>query len=61
MNTTINTDEGEVIFEVKQFDISQTYKLQLEYFIDCLNNNKKPMNSLEDSIPALRICLQDEK
>tara|TARA_B110000208_G_scaffold189816_1_gene252176 strand:- start:470 stop:1393 length:924 start_codon:yes stop_codon:yes gene_type:complete len=61
INNTIKTDEGEVIFEVKQFDISQTYKLQLEYFIDCLYNNRKPMNSLEDSIPALRICLQDEK
>lgn len=61
INNTIKTDEGKVIFEVKQFDFSQTYKLQLEYFIDCLNNNRKPMNSLEDSIPALRICLQDEK
>ena len=57
INNIIKSDDGKVIFQVENFDISQTYKLQLEYFIDCLNNNKKPMNSLKDSVPALKICL----
>ena len=61
INNTIKTDEGEVIFETKNFDISQTYKSQLSYYIDCLKIRNKPMNSIEDSIPALKICLDNEK
>ena len=61
IKNVIRSDDGKVIFQVENFDILQTYKLQLEYFIGCLNNNKKPMNSLQESIPVLKICLQNEK
>ncbi len=61
INNSIKTDEGDVIFEVKKFDVSQTYKSQLSYYIDCLKVKIQPMNSFEDSIPALKICLENEK
>ena len=61
INNSIKTDEGDVIFEVKQFDVLQTYKSQLSYYIDCLKVKSQPMNSFEDSIPALKICLENEK
>ena len=61
INNTIKTDEGDVIFEVNNFDILQTYKSQLSYYIDCLKVKNQPMNSFEDSIPALKICLENEK
>lgn len=61
INNSIKTDEGDVIFELKQFDILQTYKSQLSYYIDCLKVKSQPMNSFEDSIPALKICLENEK
>lgn len=61
INNTITNDENNLIFEVKDFNILYTYKLQLKYFIDCLNFNKTPMNSLAESIHALQICLHNEK
>ena len=59
IKNTIKNDESNLIFEAKDFNISKTYLFQLEYFIDCLNNKKRPMNSFEDSIRALQICLHD--
>ena len=61
INNTIKTDLGEVIYKIKQFDILQTYKFQLSYFLDCLKEKKTPMNSFEDSISALKICLSNGK
>ena len=61
LENTIKNDDGDLLFEAKNFNVLNTYKLQLEYFTHCLRHNKKPMNSLADSIPALQICLSDEK
>ena len=61
INNKIKADDGEVIFEVKKFDISQTYKSQLSYFLDCLKEKRQPMNSFQNSIPALKICLENGK
>ena len=61
INNTITNDENNSLLEVKDYNILHTYKLQLKYFIDCLNFNKTPMNSLAESIHALQICLQNEK
>jgi predicted dehydrogenase len=61
IQNTIKNDKCDLLFEAKDFSILETYTFQLEYFINCLNSNKKPMNSFADSIPALRICLTNEK
>jgi predicted dehydrogenase len=60
INNTIINDDGNVIFKSDKFDVLQTYKLQLEYFVNCLKSKKIPMNSLQESIPVLKICLDYE-
>ena len=61
INNTIKDDSGLLLFEAKDFNVLQTYQWQLNYFIECLKNNKKPMNSMKESIPVLEICLKNEK
>jgi predicted dehydrogenase len=61
INNTIKDDSGLLLFESKDFSVLETYKSQLVYFIDCLKNNLKPMNSIQESVPVLQICLKDEK
>lgn len=60
INNTITNDIGEVIFEDKKFLVKDTYSAQLHYFINCLENKQKPMNSLKESVEILKIVLQDE-
>lgn len=61
INNTIKDDMGLLLFEAKDFNVIQTYQWQLKYFIDCLQNKRAPMNSLQESIPILEICLKNEK
>lgn len=56
----IKTDCEEFLYKNSSFKISQTYSDQLEYFIDCLKNNKYPMNGLSESIEILKICLNND-
>ena len=46
------------IFE-ESFDIRETYKKQLEYFISFIQQNKQPMNSFADGIVVLKIALHE--
>jgi predicted dehydrogenase len=57
INNSIKNDNGETIFSVKEYDISQTYTVQLKYFMDCLNSGARPMNSLRESVEILKIVL----
>ena len=59
INNCITNDEGNLIFEVKNFSINETYNYQIKYFVDCLKNNQKPMNSLKESIEILKIILKE--
>lgn len=61
IDNKIKNDEGELIFEARGFELSQTYESQLSYFLDFLKEKKQPMNSLKDSMPALKICLGNGK
>ena len=61
INGKIITDDNFILFEAKDFDLLDTYKLQLDYFINCIKNNIPPMNSLNNSIQTLQICLNNEK
>lgn len=49
---------GEIIFE-GLFDIRDTYKNQLKYFISSIQQNKQPMNSFEEGIETLKIALHE--
>ena len=60
INNNIKNHNNEILFEIDNFNISKTYKLQLEYFIKCLIENKNPMNTFEESLKTLSICLNHE-
>lgn len=53
-------DNGKVAFETADFEVKDTYGFQLKYFMNCLLENKKPMNSINESIETLKIVLKDE-
>ncbi len=58
LNGTIKNSIGEIIFQ-SDVSIQDTYKRQLEYFINAINTDKKLMNNLDESIETLKICLND--
>jgi len=57
----ITINEEECLFINEAFQLKDTYRLQLEYFIDCLQKNLTPMNSFKESLENLKICLQYEE
>jgi predicted dehydrogenase len=59
INNEIKNDNGDFLFQVSAFNVQDTYKDQLRYFINCLNNNESPMNSLSESIETLKVCLKN--
>jgi predicted dehydrogenase len=56
----VKNDKNELLFQDLNFNIKQTYANQLQYFINCLINKHSPMNSLEESIEVLKICLKND-
>lgn len=56
----VRNDAGNSLFDASGFDAKATYVLQLEYFISCLKKGVQPMNSFEESIQNLKICLTNE-
>ena len=57
----IKNDLEEYIFKNEDFQVKDTYRLQLKYFIECLKKKKTPMNSFKESLDNLKICLQNEE
>ena len=57
---TILNDKLDVIFMQKNFSMDETYILQMRYFLRQLKRKIKPMNSIEESIKALKIILNNE-
>jgi len=51
------TCNSEKIFSSKQL-ISDTYKIQMEYFIQCLSDKSESMNTISDAYNVLKICLK---
>jgi predicted dehydrogenase len=45
-----------LIYESKQKSI-ETYKVQLNYFIDCVKNNKPTFNNMNEAYEVLNICI----
>jgi predicted dehydrogenase len=60
INNTISSDTDGLIFQPDGFNIMDSYTDQLSYFIDCINADKKPMNSFEEAIETLKVSLNDE-
>ena len=56
----IKNDSGEKIKKKEDFQVTDTYRLQLNYFIECLKKKQTPMNSFKESLDNLKICLQNE-
>lgn len=56
----IKNDKDNFLFKEANYNVRETYVLQLEYFIKCLKNNQIPMNSFGDSLVNLKICLNNE-
>jgi len=59
INNEIKNDHGELLFQVSEFNVKETYRDQLRYFINCLKNNESPMNCLSESIEILKVCLKN--
>jgi predicted dehydrogenase len=54
----IVSDENDVLlFQSSNFEMKNTYSYQMDYFINCLKQNEKPMNSLKESIEVFKIVL----
>lgn len=58
-NSIVNS-HGDVIYQDEDFSVIDTYKNQMEYFIDSLKGNQKQMNTFADSIEVLKTCLNNE-
>jgi predicted dehydrogenase len=56
LNSTIHDALGEVLFKT-EVPVLTTYTEQMKYFIDAIKQDKPMMNSLEESIETLKICL----
>lgn len=52
----VTNSSGKVLFKTKP-NVMIMYEEQMRYFINCIKTDKKPMNSIEESIQTLKICL----
>ncbi|MNL39152.1 hypothetical protein D3C87_1614130 [compost metagenome] len=61
LKNSIVSSTGEMIFgSDDKFVVADTYKAQMQYFINCLINNKTPMNTFTESLKTLKTCLTNE-
>lgn len=60
VNNLVSDENDQVLFQSSNFEMRNTYINQMEYFINCIKKNEKPMNSLKESIEVLKIVLQNE-
>lgn len=61
VNNIVSNENDKLLFQLPNFEMIKTYKYQMEYFINCMKQNEKPMNSLKESIEILKIVLEDGK
>ena len=45
------------ILKVSNYDRNQMFMKELDYYLDCINHNKEPMNSVIESGQVLKIAL----
>ena len=51
------TKKWSVQLELKNYDINEVYKRELDHFIKCVKNNKKSINDVSEGINVLKIAL----
>jgi predicted dehydrogenase len=61
INHIVSDDNNQILFQSSNFEIMNTYIMQMDYFINCIEQNEKPMNSFKESIEILKIILQNAK
>lgn len=59
LNNVITSETHGVIFSSEE-TIMDTYYKQLSYFINCFQKQIQPMNTLEEGVENLKICLANE-
>jgi predicted dehydrogenase len=59
LNNAIISETGSEVFQSPGFEIINTYVEQMEYFVDCVTNNKVPMNSFQNAIETLQVSLKN--
>jgi predicted dehydrogenase len=60
VNNIVSDENDQILLQSSNFEMRNTYINQMEYFINCIKQNKKPMNSLKESIEVLKIVLDNE-
>lgn len=60
VNNLVSDENDQVLFQSSNFEMKNTYINQMKYFINCVKQNGKPMNSLKESIEVLKIVLENE-
>jgi predicted dehydrogenase len=58
LTSTITNANEDILFK-SDAPVLETYTDQMKYFIDSIQLNKPPMNSLQESIQTLKICLNN--
>jgi len=58
LNGIVKNSKGEILFE-SDVSMQDTYKRQLEYFLNAIKTEEILMNNLDESIETLKICLDD--
>jgi predicted dehydrogenase len=60
VNNYVSDENGQILFQISNFEMHNTYINQMEYFISCIKQNENPMNSFKESIEVLKIVLKNE-
>jgi predicted dehydrogenase len=55
----ITSSSGEILFETAP-DLFKTYEAQMKYFINCISKGEKPINSFEEAMQTLELCLENK-
>ncbi len=58
LTSSIEDEEGKLIFK-EEFQMQNTYKMQLEYFMSCLKLGKEPMNTIQEAFETLKLTLNE--
>jgi len=53
----VNENKWIEILKISNYDRNQMFMKELDYYLDCINHNKEPMNSIIESIEILKIAL----
>ena len=53
----VNENKWIEILKISNYDRNQMFMKELDYYLDCINHNKEPMNSVIESGQVLKIAL----